>query len=408
MSTFTGTDDDALYLVLGDSQKTTHWKPRELTWGQLVKAFVAPHSAAKGGAGGYVPVRLVPTVRKQDKVCRIDAAGWDAEYGSGEVLTGHVGMHRYIEAVEAACLITLDNDGATPDFIDRLRAFGVAGLAHPSHSHDPDAGVWKCRVLLRVCREMTADEKRLVTKGVMAEFPDQVWDPTCPSPEHLMYLPTRAVGAPYELTVLTGDLLDVDLWVIVGDLIERREAVRERPAVVPADLGVPATDAERAAALVELEDAADYLRGRSENRTPFMFGALRRRLYPYVMGGCLDRDQVDDVMRAAYVDAGQTADHYDEQMDNAWALAELEAGPLRPDVRPDLDDVFGVVPDDRPRLSASEEHRLIVRMFAWAEAQPETKRKRSLRWAAKKCVAEGADAARVHHVYEQMIEDNDE
>lgn len=154
---------------------------REITWGGFLAFVTAPQCVEdKNALAGWSPVRFAGNARRRD-------------------------------AAELVSAVVLDDD-VTGLPLERAREAwaDVAGVIHTTHSHTDVSP--KYRIVLRVSRDMTADEHARVWVHVrdLAVARGQTLDASTRDPSRLWYVPAHRIGATYSWVELTGAPLDVD------------------------------------------------------------------------------------------------------------------------------------------------------------------------------------------------------
>lgn len=186
--------DGALTISVGGSRKETQWKPRELTWGELVQRLRTPARTRE-----TVQEYQAMTKPKQGEVK--DVGGF-----VGGTLKGG---RRKADAVAWRHLLTLDLDYVTGDVwaqIELLSDYGA--VLYSTHSHTPDKP--RYRLVIPLKRPVTPDEYAAAARRVAADLGIEMFDDTTYEPHRLMYWPSTSLDGDYIFEVQDGLWLDPD------------------------------------------------------------------------------------------------------------------------------------------------------------------------------------------------------
>lgn len=195
--------------------------------------------------------------------------------------------------VESRSIIVLDADYAEVGFSleTRLVLDGYAQIGHTTWRHTPEAP--RYRVILPLSRDVSPAEYKRICWALMNELGVAQFDPSCPQPERFMWRPSTQDVETYDWWIQPGDLLDVDVWL--GKVQEPEDDWDGEAPRAEIDLDQPASQAqiEKAWAVLdkacrELEDPSSY-GGRNDACIRWL-----PILYRFALGGCFEKDEVDE------------------------------------------------------------------------------------------------------------------
>lgn len=347
---YTGADDEKIAIALSDNkgnQRHSHWQNQGVTRAGFISLSEDPRSLPrdKYKAGGFIGGRLCP--------------------GPGRTCKCEEKLHKTSDTVESCSFLALDPDKPDDGFVDRVKALGYSGVMYPSASSTDEKH--KYRLVQWTDRAMTPTERETVALYVQwcidRDRPDgkSSFDPKSHRAVWTMYLPATKDPEHFAANrhVLAGELIDVDAVLadvermdLMGPLPWAALSPSERSASAPVDTTTPASPQERERAEALLETWAKRLEahaegdGTNEGRNDYML-SKSTTLYRFVLGGCLEEQQVQDRMREAYQLSGVDRDDFEHTDNNAMAYAD-DAGPARPRIE-SAADVFGAEPVE-PRV----------------------------------------------------------
>lgn len=303
------------------------WSTDRLTWDDVVEWLALDAPADVKECGGYV---------------------------AGE-FTGR----RTEESVTSRSMLTLDADTAgTALLADTAMVLDGAWLAHTTWRSTPQAPRW--RLLVPLSRDVTPDEHWVIAHAVVAAIGVEHFDLGSAQHERFMYRPAVPEGQRIVSVVEAGDPLDVDEWLSVGESVEPRHsgdgAASGDGGVVEYDEPPNAREIDKAETV--LQRAAREIRDGDVTRNNGCIKWLPV-LYRFVLGDCLERARVDDVLWTAVQSAPGDAD-FDERewatvSASAWSYAETD-GPDRPEVPEEPE--FDVVTIDPTEVDRYDDYSL--------------------------------------------------
>ena len=184
-----------LDISFGKHRADTNWKPEYLNWDEFVNKLRKVR-------------RTSETMADYDKMNNI-ARG---KLKDGPAFVGGLvrGGRRKKENIDTRCLITLDVDHATGDFLfaAELVLGGTAYVIYSTHSHRPEKP--KYRLVIPTDRAMSPDEYAAVSRKLAEQISMEYFDKTTFDVHRLMYLPSCSKDADPMLEVYEGDPLNVD------------------------------------------------------------------------------------------------------------------------------------------------------------------------------------------------------
>lgn len=184
-----------LALSVGSSRHSTHWKPETRSvaslYGRLAQVQRTPESLAEYRA-----------MSRDDQANAKDVGG----FVGGRLR----GPRRQAQAVEELSCCMLDADQADEHFLTLLDMQDYGWAAYTTHSHDPERGKYRWRVVVPYSRPVTPDEHQAIARRLTSEIGSEYFDPTTHEPQRLFYWPSAPQDGPFEFAHADLPLLDVD------------------------------------------------------------------------------------------------------------------------------------------------------------------------------------------------------
>lgn len=184
-----------LALSVGSSRQSKSWKPETRSvaslYGRLAQVRRTPESLAEYRA-----------MSRADRDNAKDVGG----FVGGRLR----GQRRLATAVEELSCGMLDADQATEDFLLLMDLQGYSWAAYTTHSHDPERGKYRWRVVVPYSRPVTPDEHQAITRRLASWIGLEYFDPTTHEPQRLFYWPSAPHDGPFEFAHADQPLLDVD------------------------------------------------------------------------------------------------------------------------------------------------------------------------------------------------------
>ncbi len=187
--------DIELAVAFGKNRSDTNWKNEYLTWDELLGRLRTVR-------------RTSETMAEYDRKSIPDKG----KIKDGPAFVGGLvkGGRRKKENVESRCLITLDIDHATDDFLFMVDLIlgGNAHVIYSTHSHRPDKP--KYRIVIPTSREMSPDEYAATSRKLADKIGMQYFDKTTFDVHRLMYLPSCSKDADPVYVEVDGDPVEID------------------------------------------------------------------------------------------------------------------------------------------------------------------------------------------------------
>ena len=184
-----------LDISFGKNRTDTNWKPEYLNWDEFVDRLRKVR-------------RTSETMEQYAKMNNIGRG----KIKDGPAFVGGLvrGGRRKKENIDTRCLITLDVDHATEDFLfaTELVLGGTAYVIYSTHSHRPEKP--KYRLVTPTDRAISPDAYGAVSRKLAEQIGMDYFDKTTFDVHRLMYLPSCSNDADPVLEVCEGDPLSVD------------------------------------------------------------------------------------------------------------------------------------------------------------------------------------------------------
>lgn len=163
-------------IATATSAKSTAWKNKSFTWAQLVEKFTS--------------------ARVTEETYREFISASKAEQGSikdvGAFMGGELlGNRRNKNNVGERSLLALDIDFGDADFPERF--YGVINCAciiHGTHKHNPQANVYRYRVILPLSEPVDSEQYEAISRKVAELTGIDLYDRTTFQPERCMFYPS--------------------------------------------------------------------------------------------------------------------------------------------------------------------------------------------------------------------------
>lgn len=186
---------EVLVISIGDSRRSTDWRPMRLTWQQFCAKFRTPARTAETSEG-------YKAMSRDEKANAKDVGG----FVGGAVEGGN----RKGGSVAERQLLALDADYGNSDIWDNWGLMvGGAALLHSTHSHTPEKP--RLRILIPLARPVTAEEYEPVGRRIAQWLGIEAFDDTTYEPSRLMYWPSCPADGEYIFKYADGDWLDPDM-----------------------------------------------------------------------------------------------------------------------------------------------------------------------------------------------------
>lgn len=189
------THDRDLVLSKGSSRRSTNWKKE--TWS--VAALY----------GRLSRVAYTPETLGEYRTMTRDQQG-DAKDVGGFVGGQLKGPRRQAMNIERLDCAMLDADQATEDFLLLMDLQGYSWFAYTTHSHDPENGKFRWRVVVPYSRSVSPDEHQAIARWLGAGIGMEYLDPTTFEPHRLFYWPSAPTNGIFEWQHADLPLLDVE------------------------------------------------------------------------------------------------------------------------------------------------------------------------------------------------------
>ena len=184
-----------MIISVGQSRKSTDWRPKEVDWAWLTEKF-------------REPVRTLETMAQWAEMDRDQKA---AIKDVGGFVGGFVDGKRKAGAVESRQLITLDADFAT-GFNDTVETWelmvGSAAIFHTTHSHTPENP--RLRIIVPLSRPVSSFEYEAVARRLASMVDIEIFDDTTYEFNRLMFWPSVCSDGEYLVQTANGDPADPD------------------------------------------------------------------------------------------------------------------------------------------------------------------------------------------------------
>ena len=181
-----------IYTALNRYEKV--WHLSRMTWEELVKRFTTP-TRTNETFGQFMNM----SKNEQDKLK--DVGG----FVGGKLKNGI----RKSDSIVDRCIITLDADFATEDFIDTVDMF-LGGAYCIYSTRKNTAEKHRYRLVIPLSRIVTADEYEAVARKTAELIGIDAFDDTTYQPHRLMYWPSCSIDGHFEYKVGDGKPLDAD------------------------------------------------------------------------------------------------------------------------------------------------------------------------------------------------------
>lgn len=189
------THDRDLVLSVGSSRRSTNWQKKTLSVAALY--------------GRLSRVTYTQETLSEYRAMTRDQQG-DAKDVGGFVGGQLTGNRRLATAVEVLNCAMLDADQATEDFLLLMDLQGFSWFAYTTHSHDPENGKFKWRVVIPYSRSVTPDEHSAIARRLGEWVGMEFLDQTTFEPHRLFYWPSAPADGIFEWQHADLPLLDVD------------------------------------------------------------------------------------------------------------------------------------------------------------------------------------------------------
>lgn len=187
--------DGTLTISIGQSRKSTSWKPKQLNWSELVDRLQHP----------TITQETLAEYKRMSK-----AQQSEVKDVGGFVGGALQGGRRTADAVRWRQLVTLDADYCTGNLWDSVELLldDCAAAMYTTHSHTPESP--RVRLLVPLSRQVNPDEYAAVSRRIAADLGIDQFDDTTFEPHRLMFFPSAASDAEYLTNYQDGEWLDVD------------------------------------------------------------------------------------------------------------------------------------------------------------------------------------------------------
>jgi hypothetical protein len=188
--------DGPLTIAVGVSRKSTSWKNKDVTWGQLAHRLSITQRTAETG-DEYSTMRRA----KKDEIK--DVGG----FVGGSLRNGR----RKADSIIHRRLLTLDIDSA-PQGEDPwptvTMVIGCAAVLYSTHSHTPKSP--RLRLVIPLSRNVNPDEYAALSRRIAGDIGIDMCDDTTYEAHRLMYWPSSSIDAEYRYEISDNPWLDVD------------------------------------------------------------------------------------------------------------------------------------------------------------------------------------------------------
>ncbi|MBR2215987.1 MAG: virulence-associated E family protein [Selenomonadaceae bacterium] len=191
------TYDGILTICLGNSRRCKIWKPKQMSWSQLIKKL----SQTKR------------TAEKHKEYLAMDKASQDAIKDVGGFVGGELQDGRRTSlTVMNRGLVTLDADFADTSLwslVETGVAFGQYAICcYSTHKHTPEKP--RLRLVIPLDRTVTPDEYQAISRKIAEDFGIDNFDDTTYQPHRLMYWPSTSIDGDYFFRWQDGPWLPAD------------------------------------------------------------------------------------------------------------------------------------------------------------------------------------------------------
>lgn len=181
-------------ISIGTSRKDTHWKVKDVSWGQLVERLSKPVVTQETLAEYHA-------MSKDDKAQRKDVGGF-----VGGVVKGG---RRTKNNIACRTLITLDADYARKNAWESVSVmFDYRMCCYSTHSHTPNNP--RLRFVVPLDREVTPEEYEPIARKVASDCGIEQFDVTTYDVGRLMYWPSCPRDVAFEFHEQDGPVLSAD------------------------------------------------------------------------------------------------------------------------------------------------------------------------------------------------------
>ena len=189
-------------IATATNAKSTAWKNKSFTWAQLVDKFTS--------------------ARVTEETYREFISASKAEQGNikdvGAFMGGELfGNRRNKNNVGERSLLALDIDFGDADFPERF--YGIINCAciiHGTHKHNPQANVYRYRVILPLSEPIDSEQYEAVSRKVAELTGIDLYDRTTFQPERCMFYPSVSRDVPFDFvdySQINDEPLDVQKYL---------------------------------------------------------------------------------------------------------------------------------------------------------------------------------------------------
>ena len=189
-------------IATATNAKSTAWKNKSFTWAQLVDKFTS--------------------ARVTEETYREFISASKAEQGNikdvGAFMGGELfGNRRNKNNVGERSLLALDIDFGDADFPERF--YGIINCAciiHGTHRHNPQANVYRYRVILPLSEPIDSEQYEAVSRKVAELTGIDLYDRTTFQPERCMFYPSVSRDVPFDFvdySQINDEPLDVQKYL---------------------------------------------------------------------------------------------------------------------------------------------------------------------------------------------------
>ncbi|MEG1297100.1 MAG: phage/plasmid primase, P4 family [Niameybacter sp.] len=176
------------------SRKSTQWKPKEVTWEELIAKLSKP----------------IVTSETYDEYMKMSKDKQDAIKDKGGFVGGKLkdGSRRkgHVEHRELLCL---DMDYGTADFWEEFKLlFNYTCCIHTTHKHSVEKP--RYRLIFPIARPVTEEEYEAVARNLAQQIGIDLFDDTTYEPTRLMYWPTVSKEGTFFCKHMSGECIDPD------------------------------------------------------------------------------------------------------------------------------------------------------------------------------------------------------
>ena len=185
---------EKIVISVGESKRSTHWVPKEVTWGQLCDKLKTPKVTSE-------TVSEYAAMSKEQRGEIKDVGG----YVGGRIEGGN----RKAGAITDRQLVCLDADYGDLSLWDTWDLMvGKACLMHTSHSHTPEKP--RLRFVIPLSRAVSAAEYEPIARRIAEWLDINAFDDTTYEASRLMYWGSCSSDAEYICRVYDGPWVDPD------------------------------------------------------------------------------------------------------------------------------------------------------------------------------------------------------